>query len=128
MEMLAWDAERYSVGDPRLDSDHKKIINYVSQITALWSAESPSAEVMGKIQEMEQFLLEHYQLEEELLEKFERETLRQQQNSHREFLNTLSKIDTEEGMTLEQAVDYLQHWWQDHIINQDREFRRYFES
>lgn len=128
MLLLKWD-DSYSVGINEIDSQHKKLIELITQLNTAMS-EGKGKDVLGKIiNELISYTKTHFALEEKLFDKVKYADSFAHKGQHKMFIEKVEqfKIDFEKGKTLLtiDVMNFLKEWLKNHILISDKKYAPY---
>lgn len=132
MADIAWD-ERYSVGHPTIDLQHRALLELVSLIRKAFSETDPLKEYQvacEALKGMSDYADVHFAEEERLMREAGYPDFDAHVAMHRAFIQRVNEIEnilvSGEGMaTLDDFCDLLENWWIDHIVKVDRHYAPY---
>ena len=129
MNVIQW-SDDYSVGVPELDSQHKKIIELINQVTMDKNDVSnpvKSSELMG---ELMNYVVEHLDYEEKLLQQKKYPGFDAHKKMHHEYLekfNQLNHLKNENDPKFAVKLKgFLHDWWEHHILEEDMKYKTFF--
>ena len=82
MDKIVWDEERFSVGHPLLDRQHKVIVETINSLIDLSRKPHEKADLMRILTRMSSYSSYHFGVEESLLRNAKLEHLDQQVDDH----------------------------------------------
>ena len=131
MEKLVW-SEDYSVGFATLDQDHKIIFKLMNSLVDLGEVSSSSEEISDALTAMTEYAVGHFKREEEYMRTVGFPDIERHAQDHMVFSETTVKFCIEildrSGGIPERVLDYLRHWWVDHILANDMAYKRFVET
>ncbi len=122
---IVWD-EKLSVGDPLIDSQHKRLIELIASI--------PETEAEGDARVLEAVLGyagKHFADEEALMERLGYPRLAAQKAAHRKLTMILNahRKDYELGKTdFNEFKQFMFGWIRDHIMDEDKKISEFLAS
>ncbi len=122
MEKIVW-KERFSVGVPALDEQHKRLIDLINNLRDSDRKGIALETVTGMIE----YASVHFKAEEALLRQAGYSELPTQQREHKAFIDqaeAVSKKDLNDPRTATELVRYLHAWLLHHILEEDMKFKR----
>ena len=129
MKKITW-SEEYSVGVADLDAQHQKIIEMINTLADASEKDGDIESVAYVVNEMHNYIIEHFSTEEMMLKKRKYPGLEAQKASHDFFIKEFSYICLEVARDRESAIqrliEYLSDWWSSHILNDDMQYKSYF--
>ncbi|EKV32315.1 hemerythrin family protein [Caenispirillum salinarum AK4] len=132
MPLLAW-REALSVGDPRIDEDHKKLISFVNELNDAIEGRK-SDRVVGKIiLELVQYTKDHFTREEACMKgadypDYERHKQIHQALTAQVLLMAEKYVRTPTDEVKKELIDFLAAWLVEHIIKEDRKLGSYLQG
>ncbi len=125
--MIEWEHERFSVGHPLMDQQHRQIIEIINQLVVKGHAgEVEEEEIYLALVEMNEYAMTHFQAEENLIALHVPELLEEQVLSHRMYEERVRALVTGKSDVIAKLVstlDFLLDWWEQHILVEDRQYR-----
>lgn len=122
MHAIVWN-ERFSVGVPAMDEQHKRLISLINALRTSCDTGIAFDTIMG----MFDYAAVHFQAEESLLRKAGYSELPAQVREHRLFLDkavTFSRQNLGDPRTCEDIVVFLRTWLLNHILQEDMKYKR----
>ena len=120
--MIVWN-DQFSVGVPRMDAQHRQLIDLINALHPDTDADSASKVISG----MFDYASLHFAEEEELLRQVGYSELHTQQREHQSFLlkaSEFSKSDLHKPELCAQSSDFLRSWMLHHILEEDMKYKR----
>ena len=119
MTKLVW-SEDFSVGVSMLDRDHKVLFKLMNSLVDLGELSSSSEEISDALTAMTEYASSHFEREEEYMRAIGFLDIERHAQEHIYFGETtvtfcLEILDGGGGIP-ERMLDYLRHWWVDHIL------------
>ncbi len=132
MARAVW-SERFSVGVPELDEQHRTIHRLLSRLLDLADAKidiEVDAEVVSDtLTELTRYTQEHFQLEESLMSEAGFPELEEHQAYHEQFIEQVAELSmatwTGQPQTPAELLLLLERWLQDHILQVDMRYREH---
>jgi len=129
MKKIIW-SEDYSVGVAELDAQHRKIIELINKLDDSSGQDGDSGSFAFVINEMHSYIINHFGTEERLLKKKKYPGLQEQRASHDAFIKEFSYMCLEAERDRKGAAkrlrEYLNDWWDNHILEDDMQYKSYF--
>ena len=122
MQTISWN-ERFSVGVPAMDEQHKTMIDLINALQPSANADLASSAISG----MFAYAAHHFREEEELLRQVGYSELPAQQREHQAFLSKatdFSKQNLNDPELCEQITAFLRSWMLNHILGDDMKYKR----
>lgn len=132
MPLLAW-RDALSVGDPGIDGDHKKLIQFVNDLQDAIDGRK-SDRVVGKIiLELVQYTKDHFTREEAVMKGAGYPDYERHRSIHlaltRQVLLMAEKyVRTPTDEVKQELIDFLAAWLVEHIIKEDRKLGAYLHG
>ena len=132
MPLLAW-RDALSVGDPGIDGDHKRLIQFVNDLHDAIEGRK-SDRVVGKIiLELVQYTKDHF-AHEELVKKgagypdYERHRQIHRNLTRQVLIMAEKYVRTPTDAVKQELIDFLAAWLVEHIIKEDRKLGAYLHG
>jgi len=131
MNKIEW-SEEYSVGVENLDSQHKKIIDYINILVEIRNISVASEAYHDILKLLMDYAKEHLDYEEKLLKENGYHGYENHSEFHSNYLErvTLLSMDAVEHIesSKDELLNYLTSWWKEHILVEDMKFKPFFEE
>jgi hemerythrin-like metal-binding protein len=125
---LTWD-ESLSVGVPRIDDQHKKLIGLANALVEAIRRGQGQAVIRPLVQELREYTVTHFRDEEAFMEHIAYPELDAQRHAHRIIVMRVKEFQRAiyERQEIEPAElrELLREWLLGHILGMDREIGRY---
>jgi hemerythrin-like metal-binding domain len=127
---LNWDWT-LDIGIESIDNQHKELINRLDQLLTSVEEGKGHNEVIETLDFLEEYVVKHFNEEEEIQKKINYPLFDIQHMQHEEFKNELKefrRIYEAEGTTVALALNIqekLLDWFKNHIINLDKDLGDY---
>lgn len=122
---LTWD-DSYSVGIAVLDEDHKRLLNLINQLQTAAHYKTSDKYEKEAFDALLDYTKNHFQREEELMEKYEFPGLDAHKQQHQAMIDEVSRLisayQESPDVTIEKTIRYLQEWLIKHINGTDKEY------
>ncbi len=126
---LRWKDKRYSTGHPFIDSQHRELFDRV--VALLRASEGPTrkAEFVSMVDFLGEYILEHFECEEALMDELACATREENRRDHEWFMQQFRALRAQfemEGATeeLRQALmGLVVQWMEVHIVQVDSRLR-----
>jgi hemerythrin-like metal-binding protein len=126
MNSIEW-SERFSVGVAELDAQHRRLIAIINRLLESAELKLESEILSDTFNELTQYALEHFRLEEQMMRAVGYPDLEAHQNAHESFLVRVAELgmETWSGHTEVPAalVTLLTDWLQDHLLKVDMAYK-----
>ena len=133
---IVW-RDQLSVGDARIDNDHKQLINLINGFE--WATVGDiHLDILDRIlNELEQYANEHFAREERTQKGFNypfhaahkeahRHLLRQLLDLRQKFAGLDAQLDDDVRRTVTEMAAFLRNWMVHHILTEDMRMKPYF--
>lgn len=136
---LIWD-KSYSVKVDELDSQHKKIFEYINLLNDALTSNERSIVITTRdiLSELEEHATSHFANEEKYFEKFNYEGAEKHIQEHKAYLSRIGKFKIrlktahrEQDNMITFALDlyeFLEDWWNHHVIHDDQKYSKCFNE
>jgi len=129
--LINW-SEKYSVGDPGMDTDHKKLVRMINDMHAALREKRGNDVVQKLLDKLKQYVQYHFNSEEVLLAKLKYPGLAAQQAAHHKFLETVGAMEKRwqggDKTVTSEMMKLLQVWLVDHIVKMDKQYTSYLSG
>lgn len=128
--MKEWE-DKYLLGIKEIDEQHSGFFSLVKD--NLNRIEKPEPEQLGSIiNNMEEYLKNHFNTEEELLEKSGYPDFENHKKQHSFFIQKIEimklELDYDNLFVYEKLIDFMKKWFLSHIIQTDKKYREVVSS
>jgi hemerythrin len=131
MEQIVW-SDNYSVGVELFDEQHKRLIIMLNKMIKDPGATTSSETVSDVLTHMTSYAQEHFKSEEHLMIKHGYPHIEQHKSKHIAFKKKVTELCTATTYGIEAVpqvlLEYLQQWLTQHILNEDMEYKPFFEE
>ncbi len=128
MALLNWNSN-YSVGDARIDADHRHLFDLINEFHYVFLQNHDRKEIARVLNNLVKYCEEHFQREERLMSEHGYPGLAEHQTIHAELFETLftlqSKFEDGSVKMEKETIEFLRHWLIDHIADHDMKFGRF---
>lgn len=128
MRTIAW-KDRFSVGVPQLDDQHRTLAELINRVVALAEAPVRSPQIEDALNAVMEYAGRHFATEEAFLETVAYPGLEDHRGQHGDFTERAAELcmatingDAEVPRDL---ADFLVEWWHDHILVEDMAYRSF---
>ncbi len=113
----------YSVGEPSLDNQHKKILALVSEVYEAVERRDDDAAVRRVLKELSRYALTHFRYEEQLMRDCGYPHVAEHSALHEEFRQRARAWEAEANLlTARDLLLFLKQWWVGHIQSEDKKY------
>jgi hemerythrin len=125
MSLMKWTAEQYGTTVAICDDQHKELFNRVNALnTAVSTGERP--EIGSRLDSLIEYVVEHFNSEERLMEEKGYEDLAIHRKVHAELVNTCTdlqkKFRANEADVDSSVMNFIKDWLDNHIPVVDRQY------
>jgi hemerythrin len=112
----------YSVGEPSLDNQHKKILALVNEVYEA-AERRDDAVVKRVLNELSRYALTHFRYEEQLMRDCGYAHVAEHSALHEEFRQRARAWEAEAALlTARDLLLFLKQWWLGHIQSEDKKY------
>ena len=132
MEKIIW-SDKFSVGIRELDEQHYKIINLINKLLDFDEKLPCEVVTTNTLREMIRYARTHLIYEEKLLKQNNFPDYEQHCSLHAKYLKDIAGLSESVSEncnieTLKELLNYLVHWWKNHILYEDMKFKVYLKE
>lgn len=133
---LIW-RDEMSVGNAKIDNDHKYLISIINTIEAALNIEAPARVLSDYVFQLIDFSHQHFKREETYQVEINFPNRTSHKKAHKDLMgqiqhihkNLLSQADSGAyQFTTPRLVDTLQDWMMNHFMHEDMKMKEYFEA
>lgn len=128
---IVWTPE-LSVGFPRLDEQHKNIINTFNTLLAVPDASVDSETISDTLTRLVRYASEHFRDEECLMEQAAYPAIEEHKREHRQFREKIVQycMATSIGVRIvpRDLLAYLHDWLTQHMLEQDMKYKLFLAA
>lgn len=139
MELLKWNDEQMSTGLETIDSQHKKLVKIINDLTTAINKNQENEVLFEIVDNLIEYTQYHFTTEEELFEKFDFQDSSLHKSEHKYFIEHFKAIKKgleknanqrdKSIITLsEDILAYLKNWFFSHITGSDRDYIDLFKK
>lgn len=130
-KLIEWD-ESLSVGNGKIDSQHKVLIKLINDLNEAFS-EGRTRDAIGKIlEELANYTVTHFSDEESIMTKGKYPDLEDHKKIHVKFVSTVQQTieDFKSGkaMVSKDLMIFLKEWLIEHIMGTDQKYKSYVKG
>ena len=124
MGLIKWKKE-YSIGVPKLDNQHKKILKIVNQVFGQQLSQQNEKEIEEILDYLQDYIKVHFKAEEEYMLKHHYAGYEEQRKEHNEFIDRLFEAQKEYfkhgRVTSINIFNFVWDWFSQHILVLDKQ-------
>lgn len=129
MSGMTWN-ENYSVGIPRIDDDHKRIVGMINKAFQAYSVAGDKQRAVDILSEMRNYAEGHFQLEETYMREHGYPDMDEHLAEHAYFRGRIEELEKGDGKTGTipdpvKVYQFLSSWLISHIMYCDRKMGDY---
>jgi hemerythrin-like metal-binding protein len=125
MVHIQW-KDRYNINFMEIDEQHKVLLDLLNELIDLVGERGDPEVVSDIFHRLCQYALTHFSVEEAYMAAGKYPQLAKHQAEHGTFIQKLLELnqtyDPADPHLLEETVDFLKHWYLDHILNSDTKY------
>jgi len=125
---ISW-SERYSVGNTKIDNQHK---NLVKLINDLFNINKKNIKIDEILNNLITFAIVHFNEEESMFIKINYPNAEEHIQEHLNFIHKVNQFkqqfDQNNTLLSEDLIVFLQHWLFNHILVEDKKYKKYIED
>lgn len=126
MQKISW-SDKFSVGFESIDNQHAKIIQLINTLIEHQNDSMDSKIMVDTIAELLKYSSQHLEYEEKLLKSLEYPEYTQHKEFHVEYVEVIAGYSIEaittKNMSPTVFMEFLKHWWTEHILKEDMKFK-----
>ena len=131
MPELVW-RDEYSVGVKELDVQHQIIIQFINELNDTERLRNAPDEVDRILDRLTEYVITHFALEEEYMERFDYEALEDHLEKHIHYIETIADLTQDQvdqkDKVYEELMGFLNQWWTNHILKADKKYSKTFND
>jgi hemerythrin len=131
MPELVW-RDEYSVGVKELDVQHQIIIQFINELNDTERLRNAPDEVDRILDRLTEYVITHFALEEEYMERFDYEGLEDHLEEHIHYIETIADLTQDQvdqkDKVYEELMGFLNQWWTNHILKADKKYSKTFND
>ncbi len=128
MQALVWE-ERFSVGIKEFDQHHKILFEMINSLIFAQENNSDPDVIKNTLEQLRSYTIFHFVAEEAMMKHFEFEGLDEHITEHELLLQQVvgyqRRIDANDGVTLDEILNFLAGWLLDHTLGLDQQYGPY---
>lgn len=127
MKKIDW-SDKYSVGIPEIDTQHKQIVDEINKLAELVNKQEHSEEAHAVLRNIMVYATRHLSYEEDLLIDNDYPGYEQHHDCHNKYRLGFYSIFADPNEPLENKMDFLRQWWNQHILEEDMKYKPFFQE
>ena len=130
MSYLTWQ-EKFTVGVPEFDEDHKQLVDLINQLHDAHAAEEPPEDMDSIFETLMDYTRHHLDREEVLMRAHDFPGYAAHKEMHEEMKREVPAFyrryrDTGDDQVVLELLGFLTNWWHFHIMEEDRAYAPFF--
>jgi hemerythrin len=130
MALIQWN-ERFSVGVPSLDTQHRQLIDILNELhDAMTNARGKDIQV-SIVQRLAKYASTHLETEERMLKTKNYPSFAPHKAQHDAYMLKMKDFEKQIGGDRSVAVglmSFLKEWWTGHILNTDKQYSDFMKA
>jgi hemerythrin-like metal-binding protein len=119
----------YSVGDPTLDEEHKRLLGIIDDLYGAVHSGNQHEQVQKVLDSLTHYTMTHFDHEERIMQSCGYPRLEPHKIMHDEMRRrTLELKTTPDAVAARDLLEFVKNWWVRHIQNQDKTYAPYIEA
>lgn len=131
MELGNWN-NKYSVNNAIIDDQHKRLLHILYRMERLVKKGGNAEDIVGLLGEMSDYAQEHFKSEERYMQRLGYPKLEDHKELHSNYALEVLKFTIhhleDEPDNPREVLNFLTHWWTDHILKVDMDYSKFAES
>lgn len=128
---LGW-KQRYEIGIPSIDEQHKNLLELINRLNSTNSAEFNNKKIFALLNTLVQYAEKHFSSEERIMEFTRYPKFSEHRTQHEKFLATIhtfaEKLENSNPNIPRDLFLFLKEWYIAHIGGTDQEYKSYFQN
>lgn len=129
MEKIAWTDDKFSVGNPQIDDQHKQLIKHINRLIALQKQRGNKKQQVKILTDLENYIEQHLVFEEALLRERGYPAHEEHAQLHSQYMIEVEMwglmVENEDPNLLKKMCSFLNLWLTEHILGEDMKFSKY---
>jgi hemerythrin len=119
----------YSVGDPELDEEHKRVLGIIDDLRTAIETGNEQHGVKEVLDQLTHYTMTHFEHEEKVLKACGYPRFEPHKVMHDEMRRrTLEFKATPDAIAGRDLLQFVRNWWVRHIQNQDKAYAPYLDA
>jgi hemerythrin len=119
----------YSVGDPSLDEEHKRLLGIIDDLHSEIAAGNQRGRVLEFLDRLTEYTMSHFEHEEKVMKGCGFPNLQAHKTMHDEMRRrTLELHGDPDAIASRDLLEFVRNWWVRHIQNQDKAYAPYLDA
>ncbi len=127
MQPIKWIDEKYSVGHPQIDAQHKVLLKQLNSLIVLQKQRFNQSKQKQIILDLERYIDKHLRFEESLLKEAGYEDYDRHVQLHSQYMMEVEMwilmIDDDDPSLPKRICAFLAEWFKEHILGEDMKYR-----
>ena len=125
IKRLKWE-EKFSVGVPAMDQEHRRIIGMINKLQDEFACVHKAETVAELLTEMTQYAQDHFQHEERMLAAHNYPRMLEQHAQHVGYRKKNVALCQATRLDITGLYKFLRNWWAHHILEEDMRYKAFF--
>lgn len=125
MAYMQWE-KKYSVGISKIDEQHMKLFSYINDLHDAMKNGKSKDILAGLINQLVNYTLTHFSLEEEYMSKYKYIDYLQHQKEHKAFVEKITAFRNDynltSGVVSIELMNFLKDWLVKHVLGTDKKY------
>lgn len=126
--LVVW-TDALSVGVPKIDAQHKRLVDYINQLNDAMRANKSHQVLVGIVEKLKNYVVEHFSSEEDLFSRSAYPDVASHKRTHEKFVEKIATFenDLKKGRVTVQidVLNFLKDWLVKHIMGTDKQYGPY---
>lgn len=128
LHILKWSSSM-SVGIVTIDKEHKHLVDLINKIDTSIERDETRSAINQVFDEMFEYVLSHFNHEEEIFEKYGYPGIAEHKKIHKELINQVKELDSQKAFIKPESIaSFLRLWIKKHIMEEDKKYTEYLVS
>jgi len=131
MALILWN-DRFSVGVPSLDSQHRQLVEMVNELHAALSAGRGEPVIRELLDRLGRYVAIHLESEERMLRAYAYPDFAAHKAQHEEYFARVRELQSRAGQghvaMMISLLDFFKDWWTHHILYADKAYSDYLKA
>ena len=127
-DFFEWDIGKFGLALPRIDDEHKQIVDAMNRLHELHIAQQPPAQITAALRHLQKVTDRHFREEEAYMDRIGYQDLRKHRHVHAHLLERLEqfcKAYQASGLLTEDFFQFLKMWLKSHICGIDAQYAKH---
>ncbi len=125
MSFMNWE-EKYSVKNPEMDNQHKKLIVLINQLHDAMKTGKGKEEIGKILNSLADYTKNHFTAEEKMMQSIQFDNFDDHKKEHTQLLQQVTELinrfDNGDALPVIEVMNFLKSWLVDHIMKEDMRY------